>query len=253
MKVVKIIIVVQKLTLYTFKRDIGNLLFVNQKRLKREEVKKCRQVLDRIINIIKVLGKCGLSIRGKSNEAAYLLNNESLDHGSFLELIILLSKYDVVLNEHLNKIIKKSEKNHNRKSKGRGNLVTFLSHYSVDNIITIISNMIKSTITTKVKEANMFSVLLDTTQDISVMDQCSIVLRFVVDGMINERLICVKPCTDSTGKGMMNLLQNAIEIVGLDITHCIGSSTDGAANMRGTYNGFTFWLSVAAPEQVHVL
>lgn len=148
------------------KKDIGNLLFVNQNRLQREEVKKCRQVLDRIINVIKLIGKCGLSIRGKRNEAAYLLNNESVDHGNFLELIILLSKYDVVLNEHLNSVIKKSEKQHNRNSKGHGNLVTFLSHYTTDNIINIISNLIKSTISKKIKEANIFSVLLDTTQDI---------------------------------------------------------------------------------------
>lgn len=98
----------------------------------------------------------------------------------------------------------------------------------------------------------MFSVLLNTTQDISVTDQCSIVLPYVVDRTINERLISVKSCTDSTGKGMMDLLQSAIDMVGLDITHCIGNSTDGATNMRGAYNGFTFWLSDAAPEQVHV-
>eukprot|EP00102_Acyrthosiphon_pisum_P019919 XP_016657129.1 PREDICTED: zinc finger MYM-type protein 1-like [Acyrthosiphon pisum] len=192
------------------KKDIGNLLFVNQNRLQREEVKKCRQVLDRIINVIKLIGKCGLSIRGKRNEAAYLLNNESVDHGNFLELIILLSKYDVVLNEHLNSVIKKSEKQHNCNSKGRGNL------------------------------------------DISVMDQCSIFIRYVVDGMIHERLISVKSCTDSTGKGMMNLLKKAVDTVGLDITHCIGNATDGAANMRGAYNGFTSWLSEEAPGQVHV-
>lgn len=55
-------------------------------------MKKCRQVLNRIINVIKLIGKRGLSIRGKSNEATYLLNNTFLDHGNFLELIILLSK-----------------------------------------------------------------------------------------------------------------------------------------------------------------
>ncbi|CAI6368942.1 unnamed protein product [Macrosiphum euphorbiae] len=159
--------------------NIGNLLFDNQNRLQREEVKKCRQVLDQIINVIKLIGKCGLSIRGKRNEAAYLLNNESVDHGNFLELIILLSKYYVVLNEHLNSVKKKSENQHNRNSKGRGNLVTFLSHYTTDNIINIISNLIKSTISKKIKEANMFSVLLDTTQDISVMDQCSIFVLLI--------------------------------------------------------------------------
>ncbi|VVC37231.1 Domain of unknown function DUF4371 [Cinara cedri] len=141
----------------------------------------------------------------------------------------------------------KSEKHHNHNSKDRGNLVTFISHYTIDNIITIIYNQIKSTITKKVKEANMFSVLLDTKQDISVFDQCSIVLRFVNNGMINERLISVKSCIVSTGIGMMNLLQNAIEMVDLNITHCIGNSTDSSAYMRGTYNEFTSWLSVAVP------
>ncbi|KAL4127406.1 hypothetical protein QTP88_011577 [Uroleucon formosanum] len=95
----------------------------------------------------------------------------------------------------------------------------------------------------------MFSVLLDTTQDISVIDQCSIFIRYVVDGMIHERLISVKSCIDSTGKGMMNLLKKAVDTVGLDITHCIGNATDGAANMRGAYNGFTSWLSEEATGQ----
>ncbi|KAL4122318.1 hypothetical protein QTP88_014672 [Uroleucon formosanum] len=85
--------------------------------------------------------------------------------------------------------------------------------------------------------------------DISVMDQCSIFIRYVVDGMIHERLISVKSCIDSTGKGMMNLLKKAVDTVGLDITHCIGNATDGAANMRGAYNGFTSWLSEEAPGQ----
>ncbi|KAL4153128.1 hypothetical protein QTP88_000961 [Uroleucon formosanum] len=81
------------------------------------------------------------------------------------------------------------------------------------------------------------------------MDQCSIFIRYVVDGMIHERLISVKSCIDSTGKGMMNLLKKAVDTVGLDITHCIGNATDGAANMRGAYNGFTSWLSEEAPGQ----
>jgi len=41
-------------------------------------------------------------------------------------------------------------------------------------------------------------------------------------------------------------------MVGLNIRHCIGNSTDGAANMRGAYNKFTSCLSVAALEQVHI-
>jgi len=61
--------------------------------------------------VCKALEKRGLSVRRKRNEAAYFLKNPTLDHGTFLEMIILISKYDTVLNEHINNIINKSEKN----------------------------------------------------------------------------------------------------------------------------------------------
>lgn len=50
----------------------------------------------------------------------------------------------------------------------------------------------------------------------------------------------------------MDLLQNALEMVGLNVRHCIGNFTYSAANMRGAYNRFTSWLSVTAPDQVHI-
>jgi len=48
-------------------KNNGNLLLVDQKRIQREEFKKNRAVLERIIEVIKVIGKRGLSIRGKNN------------------------------------------------------------------------------------------------------------------------------------------------------------------------------------------
>jgi len=104
-------------------KNIENLLLVYQKRMQREEIKKNGAVLERIIEVIKVIGKRGLSIRGKNNEAAYLLNDPILDHGNFLGMIILLSKYDTVLNQHLNKIINTSKKMHKRGSQGHGSFV----------------------------------------------------------------------------------------------------------------------------------
>jgi len=76
-------------------------------------------------------------------------------------MIILLSKYDAAaLNEHLNKIINTSEKMHKRGSQGRGCFVTLLSHYSIDNVVTSISSLIKSTISNQIKQSDMFSVLI---------------------------------------------------------------------------------------------
>ncbi|KAL4089590.1 hypothetical protein QTP88_024603 [Uroleucon formosanum] len=233
--------------LKTQNKDIDSPLFSNL-----QNIKKNRQIFERIIAVIKLIGKRGLSYRGKRNEAAYSLNDHNLDRGNFLEIMILLSKYDPIICEHFNTIINKSEKKQKQNKRGRGSFLTFLSKNTVQVVINEIASNIKRTIATEVQNASFFSVLIDTTQDVSVMDQYSIVIRYIFHSTINEKLIAVKCVHNSSGKGMAELLKEELISVGLDLTKCIGNSTDGASNMRGVYNGFTSHLSKLSPEQVHV-
>lgn len=85
-------------------------------------------MLERIIDIVKFIGKRGLSFRGVIQEAAYTLDDSISDHGNFLELVILLGKYDACLKEHLTHCIKKSKKHlkPGTKRRGRGSLITYL-------------------------------------------------------------------------------------------------------------------------------
>jgi hypothetical protein len=55
-----------------------------------------------------MIGKRGLSYRDtSSNEAAYTLNDHIIDHGTFLEMVILLSKYDPILKLYIDSSIEK--------------------------------------------------------------------------------------------------------------------------------------------------
>jgi len=45
-----------------------------------------------------------------------------------------------------------------------------------------------------------------------------------------------------TGESLYNTVYKLLKVSGLDINNCIGSSTDGASNMRGEYSGFSAWL-----------
>ena len=85
-------------------------------------------MLERIIDIVEFIGKRGLSFRGVIQEAAYTLDDSISDHGIFLELVILLGKYDACLKEHLTHCIKKSKKHlkPGTKRRGRGSLITYL-------------------------------------------------------------------------------------------------------------------------------
>ncbi|XP_025207424.1 uncharacterized protein LOC112603181 [Melanaphis sacchari] len=200
------------------KFDIGSLLFCETKK----EIKKNRKIVTRVIEAVKLIGKRGLT------------------------------KYDFQMKDHLETIIKKSRKAHESGSKGRGGLVTFISKTTVDYVIAAISRLIKKSICDEVKNAKIYAVMLDTTQDITSSDQCAVVLRYVDDNGIHESLIAVVNCSDSTGKGMHDLLQNVLLLNDLNVKNCIANTTDGAANMQGEYNGFSAWLNESSPNQVHV-
>ncbi|GLV34065.1 hypothetical protein CBL_05085 [Carabus blaptoides fortunei] len=219
----------------------------------RAQIRKRREILQRIIDIVKFIGKRGLSYRGDKLEAAYSLEDMSTDHGNFLELVVLPSKYDMNLKDHLKDCIENSKKLHeSQKGKGRGSLLTFLSKSTVNKIIQAIGQLITRNISMEVQEAGMFSLQVDTTQDISCKDQCSIIVRYVTNDSVYERLLAVVECKSSTGKDMFSLVDSVLKSCNVDITKCIGNSTDGAANMQGQYNGFSAWLSKEFTGQIHV-
>lgn len=218
-----------------------------------EEVKRKREMMERIVDVVKLIGKRGLSYRGTSEEAAYTLDSVEADHGTFLEIIKLLRKYDSRTDQHLTEVIQKSKRRHSdvKSSRGRGSLVTLLSKTTVNSVITVIRDNIRQWISSDIKD--MFAVELDTTQDISTQDQCSVVIRYVDStANIKERLVAVLKCKETTGKAFVELLSEVMTAMKLELRNCVGSSTDGAANMQGKYNGFSTLLSKEAPMQIHV-
>lgn len=103
-------------------------------------------------------------------------------------------------------------------------------------MIDVISLLIQQTIAGEVRKARMFSIQLDTTQDITSKDQCVIVLRYVTE--VHERLIAVIDCEASNGEYFVQLVRKTLEKVGIDLKR-VGNPTDGAANMQGQYKGFS--------------
>lgn len=205
--------------------------------------------MERVIDVVKVIGKCGLSYRGHRHEAAYNLENMAVNHGKFLELILLLSKYDVCLQEHVSDCIEKSKKQMG--SKGRGSLVTMMSKTTANKVTEVIRMLIQQTIAVEVRKAGMFSIQMDTTQDLTSKDQCAVVLRYVTD-VVHERLIAVIDCESSTGQYFVDLVKQTLEKMDIDIKQCVGNATDGAANMQGQYRGFSASLTGESPNQVHI-
>ena len=90
--------------------------FQKQPSRNRSHIMEKRAFLGRIIDIVKVIGKCGLPYRGSTkNEAAYTLDNPIINHGVFLELVLLLTKYDKITENHIKDCVERSRSLHERK------------------------------------------------------------------------------------------------------------------------------------------
>nr|XP_018915260.1 PREDICTED: uncharacterized protein LOC109042787 [Bemisia tabaci] len=205
------------------------------KRVKEIEVR--RQVVSRLIDITLFLARQGLAFRG-TKESAYSLDTEE-SHGNFLELVLLLAEYDPILKEHVKRSIElsKQRKRKQKKKKGRGSLVTFLSKTFINKLIVVLGNAVQQQIFKDLKDTKNFSIMLDSTQDVAVMDQLAICARYVKNDAPCERLINLVICQDSTGEGLFNLLKREFDTYGLLLLDVIGCSFDGASNMAGIYEG----------------
>ena len=202
-----------------------------------------------------------MAFRGKRHEGAHEINDPTVNHGNFIEIVKLVAESDAVLKEHINNAEIASKKAVEKRKKGRpddkpgkhgrGSLVTFLSGDSAKKIMRTFKDFIQETIISEVKEAGIFSLEVDTTQDIIAHDQCAIIIRYVHNGEVHERLLSVIKATSSTGKALFDLVKGLIDKHGLDIRDCVGDSFDDAANMSGKYNGLTAKISEVANVHVH--
>lgn len=112
---------------------------------------------------MRLISKLCLPFRGHRGEAAYELDDDQANHGVFLEMIILLKKYDPPLSKHLEKVIATSKERKQKGTKGRGAFITFISKTTVNKLITTMTSMLQDTISDKIKKAGMFSVQIDST------------------------------------------------------------------------------------------
>ncbi|XP_050519845.1 zinc finger MYM-type protein 1-like [Daktulosphaira vitifoliae] len=183
-------------------------------------------VLTRIIDISITLGGQNLSFRGHREDANFKNN------GNFMALIRLLAKYDPILATLL------------EKPKGS---IKYLSHQIQNQIIALIESEIKKNIISDVTSAPFFSLILDSTQDISKVDQVSTIYRYVhieknelgipKSIEIKEDFIGFSEAEGSTGEAIEEQTVKTFKDNGLDIGKFRGIGLDGAASMSGKHNG----------------
>ncbi|XP_076812876.1 zinc finger MYM-type protein 1-like [Clavelina lepadiformis] len=164
--------------------------------------------------------KRGLAIRGADEIIG------SPHNGNYLGIIELLAEYDTLLASHIRKYA----------NCGKGH-ISYLSSTICEELVQLMGQKVQDTILKEAKKAKYFSVSIDSTPDVSHLDQLTIVIRYVLPLGPVERFLTFLPMMRHTATHMASILLNFLKENGLDVTNCRGQSYDNASNMSGRYNG----------------
>ena len=173
------------------------------------DVKIDRELPERIIDVILLLGRQGLAFRG--HDENLVLDTDS-NSGNFLEVLKMVGSYDERIGAHLRKV--KEDHEHvkiqlqkvKKKRKGRGSKITFLSNKSQNKLISIIGDQITNIIIEKIKDCNSWSLVVDSTPDVTHTEQLSICVRIVgKDGLVTEHIFACKEASHTTTSGLFSV------------------------------------------------
>ncbi|XP_032652190.1 zinc finger MYM-type protein 1-like [Chelonoidis abingdonii] len=172
----------------------------------------------------------GLPFHG-SDETVGLKHN-----GNYLGVLVLIPKFDSFLAQHINE--------HMNSGKGH---TSHLSKAICDEFIALLARKMLSAIVEEIKDVGYFSVSVDSTADVSHVDQLTVILHYMLPSRSAEHFMTFINITSHTGEKLASYLLNFLPENGIDISLCHGQNYDNASNMSGKYSGIQAKIKESNP------
>ncbi|XP_074299078.1 uncharacterized protein LOC141630101 [Silene latifolia] len=227
-------------TLYELRLRLGKTKAIdelNQKQVYKEK-EYWKNVMVRIISIVKFLEKHNLGFRG-TNEKLYQNSN-----GNFLGLVEMLAEFDPIIQQHVSRITSTDTHRH------------YLGHNIQNELISLLASNLKSEIIKNIKQSKFFFVILDCTPDTSHKGQMSMILWYVDTSLdefrVEESFSGFLNVNDTSGLGLFNVLQNELKSLDLEINSIRGQRYDNGSNMKGKHQGVQKRLLDINPRAFYV-
>ena len=193
-----------------------------------------RSVFQRLVDIVCHLAQQELSFRGHDE------SKTSLNKGNFLELVSLLSKYDIVLEKHLQQ----------QQTDKPG--PSYLSNKIQNDIIHSVAGVMKTRIEFEIKTTKFVSIIIDETPDISHKEQLCLILRYYFGNDIHDRFLGFVNVSESrTADTLSNIILELLNKQ--DCTaKLVAQSYDGATVMSGIRNGVQQKIKNVCPQAIYI-
>jgi hypothetical protein len=202
-------------------------------------VQQNRLYLTKIIETLLFCAQQNIPLRGHIENRNNLMESSDINRGNFLELLAFKCSGDVIFKDQLSQRSKAGKE-------------MWLSPAVQNELIQIIGNQCFNRICKEAQNSLVFSVIMDETEDISRIEQVSIILRYCLDGVVKERFIGFYEVKSTTGESLYQLLSDSIAACGLSINNLVGQSYDGASNMSGQFKGVATRMKEVAPICLYI-
>jgi len=179
-------------------------------------------VLNRVCSVVKSLASHGLSFRGGDESFESSIEN----NGNFITAMKLIAEYDPFLSKHILKY----------GNPGKGHTSSYMKFYTYEQFIEIMAEQVISTKAEKLKCSTYYSIRIDSTSDISNVDQLSFVIRYVNSiGEPVERFLGFIENAGHKAEPLAEAILSTLNKYDINIKFLRSQSYDNTANMSGTY------------------
>lgn len=179
-----------------------------------------KEVLKRVTAVIKFLASRGLPLRGSDQRIG------SVKNGNYLGILELISQFDPFLHEHIKKY----------GNAGKG-IPSYLSATICEEFVEIMGTKVLSVIISEIQKAKYYAISVDSTPDVTHIDQLTFIVRYVIDAVPKERFLQFIPIHGHNAEHLTEVVTHFLETNNIDILNCRGQSYDNAANMSGRCSG----------------
>lgn len=182
----------------------------------KQQVLDNRDYVKTLLNIVITAAKSNMAFRGHDE------SENSLNKGIFLEIFDLLKRE----SEKFQKLVKKIPNN-----------AKYTSGVSQNSLLQAVAECVSDIIAKEAISAPFFAVIADETRDVSVTEQLSVCIRYVLDETVHERFLGFIALKELDADSLATVLLEKLRELGLNVNKLIAQCYDTTSVMSGSIRG----------------
>lgn len=149
----------------------------------------------------------------------------------------VISEFDPSLKAHIEKY----------GNAGKGT-PSYLSPKTCMEFMELTGEQLLAEMICQLKMSKYFSIILDSTPDVTHTDQLTFIMRYVSrNGCIAKRFVMFPPIQSHSGESLCQSVLGVLQDIGIDISNCRGQCCNNSANMSGVYTGLQACIKQFSP------